>query len=101
MAPYTDNGVKAPDPLEAVVKVLDGVTLSTVGNMRQACSAGTVSYEKTFTLAERMALQRFEFTIPDVKPGARVAIGTFRRDGTTGQRRAFLDDVKIEIVKYQ
>lgn len=101
MAPYTDNGVKASDPLDAVVKVLDGVTLSTVGNMRQAYSAGTVSYEKTFTLADRMALQKFEFTIPDVKPGARIAIGTYRNGDASGQRRAFLNDVKIEIVKYQ
>ena len=101
MAPYTDKGDKAPDPLEAVVKVVDGVTLATVGNMHQAFSAGTVSYEKTFNLSDRLAFQKYEFTIPDVKPGARIAIGTFRDGTSTGQRRAFLDDVKIEIVNYQ
>lgn len=101
MAPYTDNGVKASDPLDAVVKVLDGVTLSTKGTMHQAYTAGTVSYEKTFTLENRMAMKKYEFTIPDVKPGARIAIGTYRKDGSGGgQRRAFLDDIQIEIISY-
>lgn len=100
MAPYTDNGAKAPDPLEAIIKVFDGVTLGTVGGMHQAYSSGTASYEKTFSLADRLAFQKYEFTIPDVKPGARIAIGTFRNGTATGQRRVFLDDVKIEIVNY-
>ena len=101
MAPYTDNGVKASDPLDAVVKVLDGVTLATVGTMHQAFSSGTAVYEKTFTLVDKMAFQRYEFTIPDVKPGARIAIGTYRKGSDGGQRRAFLDDVCIELIKYQ
>lgn len=101
MAPYTDNGVKASDPLDAVVKVYDGVTLAKTGDMYQAFTSGTASYEKTFTLTDRMAFQKYEFTIPGVKPGARIAIGTYRKDSSSGQRRAFLDDVKVEIVNYQ
>lgn len=102
MAPYTDDGVKAGDPLDAVIKVIDNVKLATVGTMHQAYSSGTVSYEKTFTISDRMAMQKYEFTLTDVKPGARIAIGTFRPQGASaGQRRAFLDDIKIEVIKYQ
>lgn len=101
MAPYTDNGLKASDPLDAIVKVLDGVALSTMGTMHQAYTSGTAVYEKAFTLEDRMAMKRYEFTIPGVKPGARIAIGTYRKDGSgSGQRRAFLDNVQIEIISY-
>ena len=74
-----------------------------MGNIfaHQAFTSGTASYEKTFTLTDRMAFQKYEFTIPGVKPGARIAIGTYRKDSSSGQRRAFLDDVKVEIVNYQ
>ena len=101
MSPYTDNGVKIGDPLNAVVKILDGVSLGTEGTMHQAFSSGTVADERTFTLAGRVGLQKYEFTFAGVKPGARVAIGTYRKDNSyTGQCRAFLDDVKIEVISY-
>lgn len=99
MGAYTEDGVKVLDPGEAVIKVIDNVTLGSQGSMHQAYQSGTVAYEKTFSIPSRIGMQNFEFTLNNVKPGARIAIGTTRSSSEGSQRRAFLDDVKIELVR--
>ena len=101
MCPFTDNGTKIADPLDATIKVMTGVTLGKKGDMNQALVSGTVAQEKTFTINSVIAMSRYEFVLENVAPGSRIAIGTYRPAGAAaGNRRAFLDNVKIEIISY-
>ena len=101
MCPYSDNGTKIGDPLDAVVKVMTDVKLGTNGSMTQSLLSGKVAHEKTFSLNPVIAMSRYEFVLDNVAPGSRVAIGTYRPAGaTSGNRRAFLDNVKIEVISY-
>ena len=101
MCPYTDNGTKVGDPLDAVVKVMTGVKLGTNGSMTQSLVSGKVAQEKTFSINPVIAMSRHEFILENVAPGSRIAIGTYRPAGAAaGNRRAFLDNVKIEVISY-
>ena len=102
MCPYTDNGTKVGDPLDAVVKVMTGVKLGTNGSMTQSLVSGNVAQEKTFSINPVLAMSRHEFILENVAPGSRIAIGTYRPTGAAaGNRRAFLDNVKVELISYQ
>ena len=101
MCPYTDNGTKVGDPLDAVVKIMTGVKLGTNGSMAQSLVSGSMAQEKTFSINPVISMNRYEFTFDNVAPGSRIAIGTYRPKGAAaGNRRAFLDNVKVEVISY-
>lgn len=101
MCPYTDNGTKIGDPLDAVVKVMTDVKLGSNGSMTQSLVSGKVAQEKTFSINPVIEMDRYEFVLDNVAPGSRIAIGTYRPSGASaGNRRAFLDNVKVEVIKY-
>ena len=101
MCPYTDDGAKIGDPLDAVVKVMTGVKLGTNGTMTQSMVSGKVAQEKTFTINQVLSMTPYEFELDNVAPGSRIAIGTYRPSGaSSGNRRAFMDNVKIEVISY-
>ena len=99
MCAYTEDGKKIIDPLDAIVKVMDNVKLGVNGDMSQAYLSGTVSDERQFTISSNISsMTRYTYTFENVKPGARIAIGTYRPAGAgAGQRRAFLDNVQITL----
>lgn len=99
MCAYTEDGKKIIDPLDAIVKVMDNVKLGVNGDMSQAYLSGTVSDERQFTISSNISsMTRYTYTFENVKPGARIAIGTYRPSGAgAGQRRAFLDNVQITL----
>ena len=101
MCPYTDNGNKIGDPLDAVIKVMTDVKLGTNGAMTQSLVSGKVDQEKTFTINQVLAMSRYEYVLENVAPGSRIAIGTYRPAGAAaGNRRAFLDNIKVEVLAY-
>lgn len=102
MCPYTGSGQKADDPLDAVVKVLENVSTGTKGDMHQAVLSCDEVQTKAFVLEGGVPdLKRYTFTFENVKPGSRIAVGTIRpADAQSGQRRAFIDNIRIKVLKY-
>lgn len=103
MCPYTDDGLKIADKDQqnAIVRVLEDVELGKNGDMYQAILSGKVTQEKPFALNPVLKMNRYTITLEDVAPGSRIAIGTYRPEGAkAGQRRVYLDNIKLEVVKY-
>lgn len=102
MGPFTSDGARASDPLDAVIKVIEGGSVSTQGNMHQVLTGGTVAQTRSFTIDSNVGMKRYTFTLSGVKPGSRIAIGNERPAGAqSGQRRSYLDNVQVKIVNYQ
>ena len=101
MGPYTTDGRNAMDPLDAVVKILEDVKVGIREDMHQAVLSCSEVQKKTFVLSSDVQkLTRYSFIFEGVKPGSSVAIGTYRPEGAkSGQRRAFLDNVSVKLVK--
>ena len=102
MSPFTNDGATATDPLDAVIKVIEGGSVSTQGAMHQVLTGGTVAQSRAFTIDSNVAMKHYTFTLSGVKPGSRIAIGNERPAGAkSGQRRSFLDNVQIKVINYQ
>ena len=101
MCAFTGDGIKAQDSRDAVVKVIEGAELGQNGDMRQALVKGKEVQVREFEINANVSnLTRYTFTLENVKPGSRIAIGTTRPvGGKDGNRRAYLDNVQIRIVK--
>lgn len=98
MCPYTDDGKKNSDPLEAVVRIFNDVVLGQEGGMVQAFKSGTKVHEKVVPMNSELKMTRYDITFENVAPGSRVAIGSYRKnEAETGQRRVFLDNVQITV----
>lgn len=101
MGPISYDGVKLPDPLDAVIKVIEGGTVAKIGSANSMITNYTTAQEKTFTMAANPALKQQVFTFSNVKPGSRIAIGTYRPAGAgAGNRRAFIDNIRIKVIEY-
>jgi hypothetical protein len=97
MCAFTGDGLKAQDPRDAVVKVIEDAQVGQNGGMRQALVKGKEVQVREFEINANVSnLTRYTFTLENVKPGSRIAIGTNRPSGAkTGNRRAYLDNVQI------
>lgn len=103
MCPYTGDGQKASDPLDAVVKVLENVITGINGDMHQGVLSCDEVQVKSFMLDSGIPdMKRYTFTFDNVKPGSCIAVGTCRPAGAAqGQRRAFLDNIRIKVLNYK
>ena len=99
MCAFTDDGLKAQDPRDAVVKVIEDAQVGQNGGMRQALVKGKEVQVREFEINANVSnLTRYTFTLENVKPGSRIAIGNSRPSGAkTGNRRAYLDNVQSKI----
>jgi hypothetical protein len=97
MCAFTGDGLKAQDPRDAVVKVIEDAQVGQNGGMHQALVKGKEVQVREFEINANVSnLTRYTFTLENVKPGSRIAIGTTRPvGGKDGNRRAFLDNVQI------
>ena len=92
MCPYVE---KAPDPYTAVISVIDGGSAEASEKYINKIT-GNTTVVKEFTFDSEYAWKHYSFEITDVKPGARIAIGTDRQ-GVTGQHRVYLDNIKLTL----
>ena len=100
-----DQALYDSDPKTAAVYVINSSSHSgQAGGYEVTPAIDALDPVEEFTLFAGRTMQHETITLHNVAPGARVAIGPIRKDGTkpgANQHRMYLDNVIIKVVKYE
>ncbi len=92
-----DAALYESDPRTCIVEVLTGCTQEEVNNFVRPGARNTAANFEVGAVAGEWA--HYTFTIDNVMPGSRIAIGADRA-GVDGQHRFYLDNIEVKVLSY-
>ncbi|MBR7183611.1 MAG: fibronectin type III domain-containing protein [Alistipes sp.] len=92
-----DAALYQTDPRTCIVEVLSGCTQEEVNNFVRPADRFTAATFEVGAVAGEWA--NYTFTIDNVMPGQRIAIGA-DRNGVDGQHRFYIDNIQVKVLSY-